>query len=327
MAKKLKDILEVAEPKSPDERRFKDKHITVKHKDRNGNDDKLFNASNIKTVERSKERHGYDAGQDEDVYEAHMTAADKAKEKKIKAKTDKSGMKASMQKQYGAEKGKSVYFATIRKQAMESVEQIDELKMSHGAYVSAMKRTTGYDAGSDEGRVDSNKLVARAKREKGEKFAHDLKGADQMTERPNRNKVSGQWGSDKLAWRSPAKTTKAGKANKTSLGGLKASLKKGDYRKPEFSHKKRLPEEFEQIDEAVAGDIYDAHHARAMKSLKNMMGHLEKHKKLCCAKGKSPASWHAADMKTLARNFEDMEHNMAQQNEYATPIKTEVAGG
>ena len=40
-------------------------------------------------------------------------------EKDIKAKTDKSGMKKSMQKQYGKEKGKSVYFATLRKKAMK----------------------------------------------------------------------------------------------------------------------------------------------------------------------------------------------------------------
>ncbi len=48
-----------------------------------------------------------------------MTAADKDKEAALKKKYDPSGMKASMKKQYGAEKGKQVYFATIRKQAME----------------------------------------------------------------------------------------------------------------------------------------------------------------------------------------------------------------
>jgi len=52
--------------------------------------------------------------------EAKMTSAEKAKESSLKDKYDPSGMKASMQKQYGAEKGKSVYFATIRKKAMQS---------------------------------------------------------------------------------------------------------------------------------------------------------------------------------------------------------------
>jgi len=207
MAKTLKNILEtkVAEPKSPDERRFKDKHITIKHKDANGNDDKLFNASNIKTVDRKKDRHGYNAGEDEKVYEEKMTAADKAKEKNIKKKVDPSGMKSSMKKQYGEKKGKQVYFATIRKKAMEST------------------------------------------------------------------KVEG-----------------------------------------------------EQNDEAVSADKYEAQQAHAMKSLANMAKHVEKHKKLCCAKGKSPQSWHASEMKSLSRQLEDMEHNMAQNNEYATPIKTEA---
>ena len=48
-----------------------------------------------------------------------MTAADKGEEKKLKGKYDKSGMKKNMQKQYGKDKGKSVYFATIRKKAMD----------------------------------------------------------------------------------------------------------------------------------------------------------------------------------------------------------------
>lgn len=53
------------------------------------------------------------------LQEKKMTSAKKKKEKKLKKKYDKSGMKASMQQQYGAEKGKKVYFATIRKQAMK----------------------------------------------------------------------------------------------------------------------------------------------------------------------------------------------------------------
>lgn len=68
--KTLKEILqlEVYEPKSPDEKRFKDKHVVVKHKDANGNGDDLFNAKNIKTVDREP-RHGYNPGEDEKVYE------------------------------------------------------------------------------------------------------------------------------------------------------------------------------------------------------------------------------------------------------------------
>ena len=50
--------------------------------------------------------------------EATMTPAQKSKDTMLKKQYDKSDMKKSMQKQYGKEEGKKVYFATIRKQAM-----------------------------------------------------------------------------------------------------------------------------------------------------------------------------------------------------------------
>lgn len=53
-----------------------------------------------------------------ELSEEEMTKSDKKKETKLKNKYDPSGMKASMIKQYGPEKGVQVYFATIRKQAM-----------------------------------------------------------------------------------------------------------------------------------------------------------------------------------------------------------------
>ena len=70
MAKTLKQMLEVYAPKSKDEKKFMDKHITAKSKldDRGTQDDKLFKATNIKTVSRETE-HGYNPGNDEKVYE------------------------------------------------------------------------------------------------------------------------------------------------------------------------------------------------------------------------------------------------------------------
>ena len=72
MSKTLKQFLEVYKPKSPDEQKFVDKHVTIKHKDRNGNGDDVFTASNIKTAKRKEERHGYEPGEDEKVYEGAM---------------------------------------------------------------------------------------------------------------------------------------------------------------------------------------------------------------------------------------------------------------
>ena len=66
--KTLKDLFEVYKPKSPDEQKFVDKHVTIKHKDRNGNGDDVFKG-NTKYIKRKEERHGYDVGDDEKVYE------------------------------------------------------------------------------------------------------------------------------------------------------------------------------------------------------------------------------------------------------------------
>ena len=57
----------------------------------------------------------------EKLGEAKMTDAEKKEESKLKEKHDKSGsMKASMKKQYGDEEGEKIYFATIRKKAMQN---------------------------------------------------------------------------------------------------------------------------------------------------------------------------------------------------------------
>jgi len=60
---------------------------------------------------------------EETMLDEEMTTAQKAKEKRLKAKYDKSGMKQNMIDQYGEKKGTEIYFAKIRKEAM--VEEID----------------------------------------------------------------------------------------------------------------------------------------------------------------------------------------------------------
>lgn len=60
------------------------------------------------------------------IGESEMSSAQKAKEEKLKAKYDSSDMKKNMIDQYGKEKGEQVYFAKIRKMAMEEVEDIEE---------------------------------------------------------------------------------------------------------------------------------------------------------------------------------------------------------
>jgi len=69
----------------------------------------------------------------EEISEREMTSSDMQKEKNLKKKYDPSGMKSSMKKQYGTEKGEEVYFATIRKKAMEQYLGLVEKK--HDTYL------------------------------------------------------------------------------------------------------------------------------------------------------------------------------------------------
>ncbi len=70
MAKTLKGILEVYAPRSKDEKRFKDKHVVARSKkDKPSEDDAMFQATNVKTINREKTKHGYNLGKDETVYE------------------------------------------------------------------------------------------------------------------------------------------------------------------------------------------------------------------------------------------------------------------
>lgn len=69
MAKTLSQFMtEVAQPKSEDEKAFKDKHIVAKHADANGNGDDVFKAEKIKKDATKKASHH--KPQDEEVYES-----------------------------------------------------------------------------------------------------------------------------------------------------------------------------------------------------------------------------------------------------------------
>lgn len=70
MGTKLKTFLEKYRAGSSGEQKFIDKHVVIKHQDRNGNGDDVFSATNIKTIKRAPENHGHDSGDDEKVYES-----------------------------------------------------------------------------------------------------------------------------------------------------------------------------------------------------------------------------------------------------------------
>jgi hypothetical protein len=121
-------------------------------------------------------------------FEAKMTSAEKKEEKKLKKKYDKSGMKASMKKQYG-ERGEDVYFATIRKQAMQKAHYefedgtlLDEMGMPILGVVkkdSEKKEGPSCDTNSDDMRSLPTKvnLVKNKMRAMGLKMSYEPEGS------------------------------------------------------------------------------------------------------------------------------------------------------
>ena len=101
-----------------------------------------------------------------------------------------------------------------------------EEAMSKQAYVSAVKSATDPDRDS----MNADKIIARAKKHHGDKFAKDLeKGASQwhFPKTYGKDQKMAPAGYDKLKSRRVATTTKSGMANKRHIQGLKTSIKQG----------------------------------------------------------------------------------------------------
>ena len=96
--------------------------------------------------------------------------------------------------------------------------------MSKQAYVSAVQRATDPD---NEKSSDSERIIARAKKHHGDKFAKDLEKGANSWHYPKEYKgkrVPG--GYDNLKDRKVATVTKSGKADKRHIQALKSTIKR-----------------------------------------------------------------------------------------------------
>ena len=142
-----------------------------------------FSTANLGPAERAAIRAKI-MGMREDVEldEEQMTSSDKAKEKRLKSKYDKSGMKKSMIDQYGEKKGKQVYFAKIRKMAMEGLESFVEEKYGEKEekkYKKSGKKSKDYDG---DGEVEDE--------------AHEYAGVKDRAIKKAMRKESSDWRAD-----------------------------------------------------------------------------------------------------------------------------------
>ena len=98
---------------------FVDDHVIDRIKDANGNDDKLFKASNIKPTEREKGRHGYSAKKAEDVNEKRLTMKELKKREEVAQAIERDNPDMPM--------GKKMAIATsTAKKVAEDIERIEE---------------------------------------------------------------------------------------------------------------------------------------------------------------------------------------------------------
>jgi hypothetical protein len=133
--KTLKGILEQSKMyATPDTERFVAKHVvSVKKPSKAEEDDNLFKAANIKSVDRETQ-HGFNAGSDAAVYEDQqvdektLTPAEMKKREEVAKAIERENPNMPM--------GKKMAIATsTAKKVAEEVEQLEEGDVSHGQYM------------------------------------------------------------------------------------------------------------------------------------------------------------------------------------------------
>jgi hypothetical protein len=288
MAKTLKQMLEVYKPKSADEQKFVDKHVTVKHDDANGNKDDVFQATNVKKVDRKKERHGYESGEDEKVYEEVEQVDEKLSPSQGAGEYVKDFEKSDAPQFKGKSKEKRRVMAIAAymsaKGKNEEVEidgdQIDEVSAKTlGSYIkkaSSDAKGKGFDAGNQQGWA-----MAQSK---------ELFGG-----------------------------VEAGQATDD-----KAHKRLANVRKATDKLVKKVNENVEHITEGEEAHAqFQKYHADTATLLKKIHQGLSKHYSAVTDKksyNSGVAHWgHVGDIKHIHRQLQDIHDSILQQGEYAKP--------
>jgi hypothetical protein len=177
-----------------------------------------------------------------EMTEEVMTPEQKEQEAKLKQKYDNSEMKQNMIDQYGKEKGTQIYFAKIRKMAMEELEQVEdyleERKLSRTATRAARVGKPGYDAEGKpkpKGKVRAWDMDETLMRNDPKKIRVHVK--DKATGKTTRSLTNQEFNTDKLnkdkedydftEFRSSEKFSKAATPNKSMVKKLKKQVRRG----------------------------------------------------------------------------------------------------
>lgn len=136
MAKTLKQILQGVRspvPKSDGDQKFVDNHSETPAKDdKNGNDDKLFNASNVKVANRFP-RHGYDETESDAVYIKNNGAP-------VKKKLKEAHSLVSAKQAEFVHRQKHHTFSNVRMNSEEDQAKLYHLVKRHAQAIQAAQR-------------------------------------------------------------------------------------------------------------------------------------------------------------------------------------------
>lgn len=346
-------MLEVYAPKPGDEKKFFDKHKVEKHKNLGGKateDDKVFQATNVKAVDREKE-HGYNPdGSDEKVYESFVIEAsdedfaaklaDAYQDMKDHPQAGPHIKKAKKAMQGGDSESayEHMKMAIKASRMNEETEQVEEgiedrLEAARERAKAAGKTIKQPEAKKPLKRFVAGKAYGGSKQKED---PEDVKEEDMLSKReglnsPNKTPRKGQtdFRNIPLGNRSdvnrPDYAAQMAAARKKQPSQLKTAIKNtlGKHTKP------KLPEQFEinqtNLEESKgAEELYKMHHARVKDLLKKISAGVDAHK-AACMKGQCHYG-HAGDMKHYANNLQDIHDSIHMQGEYAAPhtVKEDV---
>lgn len=333
MAKTLKDFLNERQlgpmvVKNPDEQKFIDKHAIAKVADRNGNDDELFKGSKVKMADRKKERHGYNPGEDEEVYEEL-----KGNQHKIDAnkngKIDGQDFKLLRKKKKVAEEAEQIdelstpTLQSYRKKARAQGNAIvDKMKMGGGDWSKDQKDTKTLRKRAAGAQASGKQLVKRGESLKTE----EVEQIDELSKKTLATyavKAKNQMGRDEA---------RAGyqRGIRTMDGKGQGEMERAHDKRAEKRSKgidtalNKLAKEEVELEEAMSSyDRYTSTHGDAVKLLKSINDHLAAHKKAAIShsspydKKKGPHWGHVGDIDSIHSRLKDIHDQLAQRGEYA----------
>ena len=329
-------MLEVYAPRSKDEKRFKDKHIVVKSKldDKGTQDDKLFKATNMKTVDRSPE-HGYNPGDDESVYEAVHPMALHVKPVKVNGKTKFKVHQVGKDLEDGIKVGEHLSDTDLddAEDMGAKIKHLNEKTLTPAEMKARERIAKGIEKSNPNMPMSKKMAIATAS---AKKVAEDVESTDEAV------KVFYQApGSRSMRFQkdSPAPGAQAHRdATAAAVKGLRAA---GKIKSKELSQggtddiptpqggkiwAKNVKEETIEIEESNASHVvFQKNHEEAAKHIKGITKALSSHYDAVTNKkgyNKGEAGWHHVEqIKAINRQLSDLHDGILRGVDYNSPIK------